>query len=137
MQLTRFDRWLREKFVYETHVYTLRPPAKVPAGVIAQTLPETPGRQYRHRYIVRSARKLALLLGTLKDDSQMFTTRIVDRRAWYVPLIAPRRGSIVWWLVWAALLVVSLVCFAQWLLHQWQNPEMQKNLKEALEILKG
>ncbi len=25
MQLTRFDRWLREKFVYETHIQTLRP----------------------------------------------------------------------------------------------------------------
>jgi hypothetical protein len=44
MQLTRLDRWLRERYVYETHVYTLRLPETVPAGVIAEELPESPGR---------------------------------------------------------------------------------------------
>ena len=40
MQLTRLDRYLRSRFVYETHIYTLRLPASIPAGTIAEELPE-------------------------------------------------------------------------------------------------
>ena len=52
MQLTRLDRYLRERFVYETHVYTLRLPESIPAGTIAEELPDTPGRKFRHRFIL-------------------------------------------------------------------------------------
>jgi len=42
MQLTRFDRWLREKYVYETHIHTLRPPESLPAGIQTREIPDVP-----------------------------------------------------------------------------------------------
>lgn len=137
MQLTRIDRWLREKYVYETHIYTLRPPESVPAGVIAEELPETPGRRFRHRFIVRDSRQVDRLIQDLRAGNQMFTTRVVDREAWYVPFIAPQGKSIVWMLVWAVITVVGLVSVGRWAYGMWLNPEMQKNLKEAFKIFQG
>ena len=34
MQLTKLDRWLKERFIYETHILTLRlPERELPEGV--------------------------------------------------------------------------------------------------------
>ena len=56
MQLTRFDRWLREKFVYETHIQTLRPPETVPAGMRVVELPDVPGKRYKHLFVTGSSK---------------------------------------------------------------------------------
>jgi len=137
MELTRFDRWLRERFVYETHVYTLRPPESVPAGVIAEELPESPGRKFKHRFILRSDRAVEALIEQLRESNQMFTTRVVDREAWYVPLIAPQGKSVTWWLVWMALTMVGVFGLVHLGRLAWANPELRKNVNEAIEILKG
>ncbi len=137
MQLTRLDRYLRERFVYETHVYTLRLPSSIPAGAIAEELPETPGRKFRHRFILRSDKAVGALIDELRNANQMFTTRVVDREAWYVPLIAPNGKSITWWLVWAmvtALIVCGLAYLAK---MAWANEDLRKNAAEALELLKS
>lgn len=137
MQLTRLDRWLRERFVHETHVYTLRLPESVPAGVIAEELPDAPGRQYKHRFIVRSDAAVRTLIGQLQDGNQMFTTRVVDREAWYVPLIAPSGKSITWWFIWLGITMVAVAGVVYLGRMAWANPELRKNVTEALEILKG
>lgn len=137
MQLTRLDRWLRERFVYETHIYTLRPPASVPAGVIAEELPESPGRKYKHRFILRSDSAVAALIEQLRDSSQMFTTRVVDREAWYVPLIAPQGKSITWWFIWLGITAVGVFGLVHLGRIAWADPELRKNVAEAFEILQG
>jgi hypothetical protein len=77
------------------------------------------------------------LIQQLREGNQMFTTRVVDREAWYVPLIAPQGKSITWWFVWLG--VTAGVVFG--LVHlgrlAWSNPELRKNVSEALQILKG
>ena len=137
MQLTRLDRWLRERFVYETHVYTLRPPETIPAGIIAEQLPESPGRRYKHRFIARSDQAVKALIEQLKNSNQMFTTRVVDREAWYVPLVAPNGKSISWWFIWLG--ISAIIAFV--VIHigkmAWESEEVRKNVAEALEILKG
>lgn len=137
MQLTRLDRFLRERFVYETHVYTLRLPATIPAGTIAEELPESPGRKFKHRFILRSDKAVAALIAELRNANQMFTTRVVDREAWYVPLIAPNGKSVTWWLVWAAFTAVGVFGLIYVAKMAWANEELRKNVMEALEILKG
>jgi len=137
MQLTRLDRWLRERFVYETHVYTLRLPEAVPPGVIAEELPESPGRRFKHRFIVRSDAAVQRLIDQLREGNQMFTTRVVDREAWYVPLIAPHGKSITWWFVWLGVTAGVVFCLVHLGRLAWANPELRKNVTEALEILKG
>jgi hypothetical protein len=136
MQLTRLDRYLRERFVYETHVYTLRLPESIPAGAIAEELPETPGRKFRHRFILRNDKAVGALIESLRNGNQMFTTRVVDREAWYVPLLAPKGKSVTWWLIWAAVSaagIFGLVCVAR---VAWANEELRRNVAEALQLFK-
>lgn len=137
MQLTRLDRWLRQRFVYETHVYTLRPPESLPPGVIAEELPESPGRRFKHRFILRSEDAVTTLIEQLREGNQMFTTRVVDREAWYVPLIAPQGKSITWWFIWLAITGVAVFALVHVGRTAWANPELRKNVQEAIEILKG
>ena len=137
MQLTRLDRYLRSRFVYETHIYTLRLPASIPAGTIAEELPESPGRKFKHRFILRSDKAVQELIEELRSANQMFTTRVVDREAWYVPLLAPNGKSVTWWLVWACVTAMGVFGLIHVAKIAWANEELRKNVSEAMKILQG
>jgi hypothetical protein len=137
MQLTQFDRWLREKFVYELHIQTLRPVETIPAGIRALELPEAPGRRYKHLYIASSSKAANELILQLKENSQMYNTQVVDREAWYVPFIAPKEKSVTWWLV--SVLIFSTAAFfvLLYIKSLVENPEFRKNFMDALKVMKG
>jgi hypothetical protein len=137
MQLTRFDRWLREMFVYETHIQTLRPVEEVPRGVRQIDLPETPGRRFKHLYIAPNSKDADRLIASLKENSQMYQTSIVDKDAWYVPLVAPKEKSVTWWLFSVLFFTVASFVVLLYLKTLVQDPEFRKNFAEAIEILKG
>jgi hypothetical protein len=137
MQLTRFDRWLREKFVYETHIQTLRPPEFIPCGIRTVELPDTPGKRYKHLFIAKNSKAADDLIRYLKENSQMYTTQIVDRDAWFVPFIAPKEKSVTWWIISVVVISVSTFFFLLYLKSLAQNEEFQKNFKEAVKIMKG
>ncbi|MEM1085044.1 MAG: hypothetical protein AAGI48_13110 [Verrucomicrobiota bacterium] len=137
MQLTRFDRWLREKFVHETHVYSMRPAEVVPGGIKSEELPDAPGRKFKYRYISRNSKAADALIAELKSHNQMFTTRIVDRTGWIIPLVAPEGKSVTWWLAWVLVAGVFLFVVTNALRALWSNPEFQKNFWESIEILQG
>lgn len=137
MQLTRFDRWLREKFVYETHIQTLRLPKSLPKGVRNVEIPEVPGKRYKYLFVARSSKAADELIRHLKENNQMYTTRIEDRDAWFVPFIAPKEKSVTWWLV-SVVLISTSAFFALLRLKDFvQDPEFRKNFTEAVEIMKG
>lgn len=136
MQLTRFDRWLRERFVYETHIHTLRPPESIPDGIRAVELPEVPGKRYKHLFIAKSSKAADDLIQVLKESSQMYTTQIVDREAWYVPFVAPKEKSVTWWLVSVAFFTTSAFFVLLYIKGLVQDPEFRKNFMEALDLLK-
>ena len=137
MQLTRLDRYLRSRFVYEPHIYTRRLPASIPAGTIAEELPESPGRKFKHRFILRSDKAVQELIEELRSANQMFTTRVVDREAWYVPLLAPNGKSVTWWLVWACFTAMGVFGLIHVAKIAWANEELRKNVSEAMKILQG
>lgn len=137
MQLTRFDRWLREKFVYETHIHTLRPPPSMPAGVRAVATPEVSGQRYKHFFIARKSKAADAFIRLLQANSQMYTTRIVDRDVWFRPLLAPKNKSVSWWLVSLVVTAVSSYFFLLYLNSLIQSPEFQQNFRDALKIIKG
>jgi hypothetical protein len=137
MQLTRFDRWLREKFVYETHIRTLRPPDSIPAGVRAVELPDVPGKRYKHLFVASSSSLADELIAQLKENSQMYTTQIVDREAWYVPFVAPKDKSVSWWLISLLIIVTGVFVVRVYAKSLVEDPEFRKNFMESLEILKG
>lgn len=137
MQLTRFDRWLREKFVYELHIRTLRPPEVLPEGIRAIELPEAPGKRYKHLFIARGSKAGDELIRALKENNQMYTSEIVDRNAWYVPFIAPKEKSVTWWLFSLAVISTSVFFVLLYIKSLVEDPEFRKNFMEALEVLKG
>lgn len=137
MQLTRFDRWLREKFLYETHIYTISPATTVPPGVRVQDLPEEPGKRFRHLYIARKSKAADALIATLREGSQMFTTRIVDRKAWYIPYVAPERRSVTWWLISTVVFTILVGLVIRVCVGLWNDPEIRQNLLESIDIFKG
>jgi hypothetical protein len=137
MQLTRFDRWLREKFVYETHIQTLRPPETIPAGIQAVELPDVPGKRYKHLFVASSSKAADELIRQLKENSQMYTTQVVDRDAWFVPFIAPKEKSVTWWLVSVLITAVASFFVLLYLKGLVQDPEFRKNFMEAMKLLKG
>lgn len=136
MQLTHFDRWLREKFVYQTHIHTLRPPPSLPAGV--RTLPQLDRRThpYSFHFVATRSKAADALIRQLKADGQMYTTHIIDRKAWFVPLIAPRNRSITWRLVTVLLFSTSAYYGLLLVNDLVENPEFRKNFLESLQILK-
>ena len=137
MQLTRFDRWLRETFIYETQVFTLRPPSKLPRGVKERKRYKAPrGSRYNHLYIPKTEQANRQLLALLNQQNQLFTTKIVERKTWYASILAPHGKSVTWRIVSAILIVITLTSAFIYGRGLWGNPEFRKNLQESLEILK-
>ncbi len=137
MQLTRIDRWLKEKFVYEIQILTLRQAEDVPAGIREVDLPEKPGRRFRYLYITSKAQAAERLLKNLKEQNQMFTTKVVDKDAWWVQFIAPEGRSPTWYVASVCILMAALTPVVVWLRGLLQDPEFLKNAAESLETLKG
>lgn len=137
MQLTHFDRWLREKYVYETHIHTLRPPESLPEGVRAVEIPDVPGKRYKHLFVASSSKAADALISQLRQNSQMYTTAIVDRSDWYVPFIAPKNKSVTWWLFSTACITISVICALLYLKGLIDDPVFRKNFTEALKLLKN
>lgn len=137
MQLTRFDRWLREKYVYETHIHTLRPPEFVPKGVRTVEIPDVPGKRYKHLYVAPSSKLADELIDVLKADSQMYTTQIIDRKNWYVPFVAPKNKSVTWWLISTVVITISVFVALIYLKELTEDPEFRKNFIEALKLFKN
>ena len=137
MQLTRFDRWLREKYVYETHIHTLRPPESVPLGIRTVEIPDIPGKRYKHLFVASSSKHADELIAQLKENSQMYTTQIVDREAWFVPLIAPKDKSVTWWLF--SMFIISIASFFALLYLKGlvENPDFRKNFMDAVKLFKS
>lgn len=137
MQLTRFDRWLREKFVYETHIHTLRSPESLPVGIRTVEIPDIPGKRYKHLFVASSSKHADELIAQLKENSQMYTTQIVDREAWYVQFIAPKDKSVTWWLFSAVLIAVSSFYTLIYLKSFMEDPEFRKNFMEAVKLFRS
>ena len=133
MQLTRFDRWLRENFVNETHIRTLRAPDTIPKGVQAIDLPEKPGDRFKHLFIIRNPKTAESFISHLKEGNFMFSTTVEDRNAWHVPIIAPKNRSFTWRIVWLAL----AISISGLIVHLYQSlahdSELMKILSDSLK----
>ena len=137
MQLTRFDRWLREKYVYETHIHTLRLPESLPAGIQTREIPDVPGKRYKHLFVASRSTDADQLISQLKQDSQMYTTQIVDRNDWYVPLIAPKNKSVTWWLFSFMIISISVLFALAYVKTLVEDPVFRQSFMDALNIVRG
>jgi hypothetical protein len=137
MQLTRIDRWLKDKFVYEIQILTLRAYEDVPKGVKEVELPEKPGRRYKFLYTTGNSAAADKLLTGLKEGNQMFSTKVVDKEAWWVQFIAPEGKSATWYVVSVFASMALLTPVVIWVRGLLNSPEFMRNLEEAKKILQG
>jgi len=137
MQLTSFDRWLKEKFAIETHIQVLRLPDELPRGVKIVELPDIAGQRFKYLLVMKKTKVANAVFEILRDASMMYNTQIVVKDAWYVRFVAPEEKSVTWTIVSWIIISVILAVVAYGVIKLLQNPEIRKNLEEALEILKG
>lgn len=137
MQLTHFDRWLRQKFVYQTHIHTLRPPPAIPAGVRAMPPSTQAATRYKFHFVATSNKAADALIHQLKADGQMYTTRIVNRNAWFVPLLAPKEKSVTWWLFSMVLILIFVAYCLLGLKSLVEDPVFRQNFMDSLRVIKG
>ncbi len=136
MQLTRFDRWLREKYVYEMHIKTLRPPECLPKGIRTVEIPDVPGVRYKHLFIASSSKAADNMIAQLRENSQMYTTQIVDRTVWYAPFIAPKTKSVTWWVFSLIVISISLFFALLYLKGLTEDPEFRRNFKDTVKLFR-
>lgn len=136
MQLTRFDRWLRETLVYETHIRTLRPVETVPKGIKAIDMPESPMQRYRHLYITRKSADADALIKILRENTQMFTTEVIERKNWYTPLVAPEGKSVTWRLLSTIVTVSIVLAVGLWVRNLLSDPKIREAIDHAIDLAK-
>ena len=137
MQLTRIDRWLRNKLAYETHIQTLRLPDRIPRGIRVIDLPNDPGKRYKHLLIARHAKDADAMIEILRENSQMYATHIVDRHGLIVRILCPADKSLTWRVISGILILISTFLAIGYLRSLVDDPKFRKNFNEALEIIKS
>lgn len=94
MQLTKLDRWLKERFIYETHIFTLRiPEGGLPQGVEISEVDQKKSGDYRHRLVIKDNKLAEEVMQHLKEKHIMHATHVVEGDNWYNQRIAPKGKS--------------------------------------------
>ena len=137
MQLTRFDRWLRRRFVYETQVQTLRRPESIPGGIRVRELPEVPGKRFRFHFSIRNDKLAETFILQLKEENLMFSTTVTDRQGWHVKWVAPTNRSVFWTLVWCIIGGLASAVVVWYVYGLATNPEVIKMFRDAYDSVKG
>ncbi|MCF7676148.1 MAG: hypothetical protein K9M97_12440 [Akkermansiaceae bacterium] len=135
MQLTRFDRWLRKRFVYETQVQTLRRPESIPDGVRIKELPEVAGKRFRFLFTIHNDQLSERFIHQLKEENLMFSTTVVDRQGWYVRWVAPAERSLTWFIIWIILGSIASFFVVRYIYALATNPEVIKMFQDAYNSL--
>lgn len=136
MQLTKFDRWLKEKFVYQTYIHTLRRPENPGPGIREVPVEKKAGQRFNHLFLAADSKSADRFIEMLKAENQMYHTQIEDRKAWYVRFIAPEHKSVTWFIFSSLCIAAALATAARYVMSLWENPQFRANFSEALDLLK-
>lgn len=138
MQLTKFDRWLKESFIYETHIFTLRLPEDgLPRKVIVKDIEAGKTGDYNYRLIIKSKKLTDTVISELKANHLMYATRVVEGRHWYNSLLAPKGKSFTyrWILRFMGLVGGAYIIWV--IIMMLQNESLMELLKATLQDLIG
>ncbi|MBK1830359.1 hypothetical protein JIN77_06460 [Verrucomicrobiaceae bacterium R5-34] len=138
MQLTKFDRWLKESFIYETHIFILRRPEfKLPSGVKISELDQGASGDYRFRLRIKNNKKADQTLALLKEHQLMCATHVVEGRHWYNKRIAPEGKSFTYQWILRGITSVLILCAAYGVYVLFQNPQLISTIQDTLNELKA
>jgi Type II secretion system (T2SS), protein F len=80
---------------------------------------------------------LVLIIAVLKENSQMYTTQIVDKDTWRVPFIAPKGKSVTWWLISVTTITITVILILLYLKELFSDPAFRNNFMDALKLFKN
>ena len=138
MQLTKLDRWLKERFIYETHIFTLRlPEGELPSGVRVEEVEQNKSGDYRHRIMIKDNEIAENVMKLLKEDHIMHATHVVEGENWYNQRIAPEGKSFtyMWILRFFSLIMMCAGAYGAFKLSQ--NEELRSTIMDTIEELKS
>ena len=138
MQLTKLDRWLKERFIYETHIFVLRlPEEKLPRGVKVQEVAAKKSGDYTHKLMMKDNDLAEYVIQMLKDNSLMYATHVVEGKHWYNKRIAPdgKSFTLMWFNRFLLLMGICSVIFGLNKLRQ--NEKVAKIIEDSINELKG
>lgn len=138
MQLTKLDRWLKERFIYETHIFTLRlPERKLPGAVQVEELEQNKGGDYRHRIVIRDNDLAESVIQQLKEDHIMHAVHVVEGENWYNKRIAPEGKSFTYMWLFRFVSMIFVCAAAYGVFQLAENEELVKTIKDTIEELKS
>ena len=132
--LTPVDHWLRERFLLQTHVYTLRLPEKLPRGIKVSELPESPSNKFRYRLVANSNGTTAKLVEKLGEAGMMFKTQVVEKKTVLKPIICPRGGSFLLNVFWMFSLAGLTYVFLRVFRALTSDAVFMENFRGAVDI---
>ena len=134
--LTRVDHWLRDKFIFQTHIYTLRLPEKLPHGIKVRELPTSPSNKFRYRLIANSNKTTDKLVEKLGEAGLMFKTQVVEKKTLLKPIICPKGGSVLLSFFWMVSLVGLVIGSIKMFETITSDPVFMENFGEAVAIFR-
>lgn len=132
--LTSVDHWLREKFILQTHVYTLRLPKELPRGIKVRELAVSPSSHYKYRLITNSNATTDKLIEKLGEGGLMFKTQVVEKKTFLKPLICPKGGSVLLTAFWMISLIGLTFGSIKMFKTLAQDEVFMENLRGAIAI---
>ena len=138
MQLTRLDRWLKERFIYETHIFTLRLPEDgLPAGVVIDEVEQKKSGDYRHRLVIKDNNLAEQVIENLRENHIMHATHIVEGNRWYNKRISPKGKSFTFmWIL--RFFTFCAICWAGYGLYILsQNEALMGTIRDTIDELKA
>jgi len=120
MQQTRLDRWLRDKFIHETHVFTVQKPPLIPWRVKKKKLQTSTTNRFNYQLIVRNRKKLDRITATLREQNMTFVCKVINRRRWCSNLFDNRHGkSFTYRIVWYTLMTSAAISLYLYFPREW------------------
>ncbi len=138
MQLTKLDRWLKERFIYETHIFTLRLPEREAAQWCEiEDVEQNKGGDYRHRIMIKDNEIAQNVMKLLKEDHIMHATHVVEGKNWYNQRIAPEGKSFTYRWILRFISIIIAVAGAYGVFKLSQNEELRSTIMDTIEELKS
>lgn len=137
MQLTPLDRWLREKFSYETHIQVLRLPESIPRSIKVVELPDIPGRRFQYLLVGQKNEHINKLIDELKECGQMYHIQVIERDSMLGKLCNPKERSITWFIISWIVIIIFFSVVGYWVAQILKNPEIQKHIQDSIRMIKG
>lgn len=135
MQLTKLDHWLKQRFVYQTHIFCLRlPEERFPKGVSSEALEVSKLGAFKYKLIIKDNDVADSVIELLKSENIMHSTRVVDGKSWLNKWVMPDAGKSFTFQMIGRMLILLSVCSLFFGLYQVsKNEELMSSLRVLLQ----